>query len=463
MTNRFVRSLRRTDGRAAIVIATTVLTVSVLQSWFLYRYVAVEALEQADAWVDHSLHTIHREVSNQIDPTEALAEFGRSLDDGQAAARVTTRSGAVSTWGAWPKPEQTQPAVTGEDTRSLFDADLLKPGILLYASTSLADGGLLEAVVSLDPFAEEAFEVRDALMFFTVLLSASGLFAAISATFWAFKPLRDATDSLNHVGPHDLSNRLVDRGTLDPIDRHARELNQKLEDIEASFARIRAFGNEIAHEFRTPLNRIAMVADVASGGTEEEARAALSSIRATAGDLSRLVDSLLMISEVENHGATIAHQPIDVAERLSKVVALYEPAFSDRDSPLRIELSPANITGVPELFDRVIINLLENVLQHTPARTEIEVDCRIDWGRVLITVDDSGDGVPGSTPDEMNSIFDRFARGPGEHGQGHGLGLALSRTIARFHGGDLTVDTSRLGGARFVWWSPLRNDPPYTR
>ena len=103
------------------------------------------------------------------------------------------------------------------------------------------------------------------------------------------------------------------------------------------------------------------------------------------------------------------------------------------------------------LLDRIVANLLDNALGHAPAGSSVEIRAARRDGGVAITVDDAGPGIADA---DRERVFDRFARLPGEKGQGHGLGLALARAIAELHGGTLRVSRSPLGGARFELWLP---------
>ncbi len=451
MLDRLRHFTNRTDARAALFIGAVLLTGNAIESGVLYAFVEIEALEQGDAWVRHTLRTVSREITANVDPSVALADIELSLEGARTAARVATPDGNLESWGTWPDPAATSPALSGADDRNLTAFRLLRPEGYLVGGRSLDRGGTLDVAVSMKHFAAEASEVGEGLLLVAVASSALALLSAAVATLWAFRPLRDATKTLERVGSQRIRERLATRGTTDPIDRHSQILNDIFAEIETSFSRLRAFSSDVAHEFRTPLNRIATVADVGRDGTPDEARIALTSVLATTEDLTRLVDALMLIAEVEDGRGSIGFERIDVGDRLSKVVALYEPAFSERGSLIRVNVSPISVHGVPQLFDRVLVNLLENALQHTDPGTEVEVSCCSSDQAATITVEDSGSGIPHQY---LDAVFDRFVRIRGDRKEGHGLGLALARSIALFHRGHLRAEASEMGGARFVWWIP---------
>src|SRR5262249_61384090 len=105
------------------------------------------------------------------------------------------------------------------------------------------------------------------------------------------------------VGP---GVRLPPRGRGDPIARHAETLNAVLERIDAGFGRLRAFSSDVAHELRTPLNRISNVSEVALlKGEEHDLRAALEAVHDTTEELSRVLQSLLLLAEIDERGLTL--------------------------------------------------------------------------------------------------------------------------------------------------------------
>ena len=109
---------------------------------------------------------------------------------------------------------------------------------------------------------------------------------------------------------------------------------------------------------------------------------------------------------------------------------------------------------MPEQVARIVGNLIENALRHTPPGGLIEVSMTTERGAVLIEVADTGTGI---APEALGRIFDRFWRGAGPHAEGGaGLGLAIARGLARAHGGDVRVRSGLGTGSTFTIRLPLR-------
>jgi two-component system OmpR family sensor kinase len=105
------------------------------------------------------------------------------------------------------------------------------------------------------------------------------------------------------------------------------------------------------------------------------------------------------------------------------------------------------VLGAEDLLTRLIDNLIGNALTHTPAGTEVRVTAAANDRAAELTVSDDG---PGIDPAVLSRLFDRFVRGPGTSAGGSGLGLALVREIATWHGATVTVETQPGQGSTFT-------------
>ena len=108
---------------------------------------------------------------------------------------------------------------------------------------------------------------------------------------------------------------------------------------------------------------------------------------------------------------------------------------------------PVLAEGWADDLHRMVLNLIENALRHTPAGTHVHAALRSDGDDAVLTVEDDGPGIP----DELRPrLFERFVRGRGDSGGGSGLGLSIVHAVAVSHAGDVTIDHAPSGGARFV-------------
>ena len=187
------------------------------------------------------------------------------------------------------------------------------------------------------------------------------------------------------------------------------------------------FAAEAAHELRTPLARIASIAQTARGA---ESDAALARIAALAVDASGTISDLLALVREERVAPKLS-EPVDLGSLARSAVE------GSRRDGVRYDLDAGErcwVEGDERRLRRLADNLLDNAARH--ARSQVRVRVAPDGARVALSVEDDG---PGVAPELRERIFERFVRADDDE-RGSGLGLAISRAIARAHGGDLVLE-----------------------
>ena len=180
-------------------------------------------------------------------------------------------------------------------------------------------------------------------------------------------------------------------------------------------------------------------------------------IRASALRMNALVTNLLDMARLESGAVQLNRQWLPLEEVVGSALASCAPVLAGR--PLRTRLADdlplLHVDAV--LFERVLVNLLENAAKFTPPGSAIEIAAVVEEDQLRITVDDEGPGLP---PGREEAIFEKFERGRKESATpGVGLGLAICRAIVQAHGGRIRGQTRPGGGARFSAWRP-RGQPP---
>jgi len=450
------RLLRRADARAVMASGLVLVVVLALQGLALHAYIVEETLESADEWLEQVREMVATVEARELSDLSLADAVYAALPGGRRAVRVRQPDGsAVAAIGTWPPAERSLPARReGDPDRGLGALRLLRSSGFLVDSVALPSGARLELALPLKRFANEAREKGRGILLLVGVSSLFAFAAAFLATRRAFAPLREATALLSRVNARALGARVPSRGTGDPVDRHAETLNEVLEAIDAAFSRLRSFSSDVAHEFRTPLNRMRTVAEVAlASGDAAEQRAALERVEANVDELARLVDSLLLIAEADDRRVPIAPERLDVDHWLAGTAEAWAPLFEERGARLYLESRAGTIEADRALLDRVLLNLLENALRHGSAGGRVELSAVAEEGGLRIAVEDAG---PGIAPEDRERVFERFERLDRTRRGGGGLGLALARAVARLLGGELALEASPLGGARFVWWLPAQ-------
>jgi signal transduction histidine kinase len=284
----------------------------------------------------------------------------------------------------------------------------------------------------------------------TVLALLAGLMVAQRA----MRPVVELTEAAREIErTRDPSRRLPRPDAEDEVAELARTLEGMLGalddargETEAALARQRQFVADASHELRTPLTSVfanlELLAEELEGEQAETAQAALRSTRR----MRRLVADLLLLARADGHRAP-PHVPTDLAEVLVEVAGELEPVADRHELTVRPE--PVVVRGARDELHRLVVNLIENAIRHTPPGTHIEARTEHREGLAVITVQDDG---PGVSPELAERLFDRFVRGAGDHGQGSGLGLSIVRAVAESHGGTVVLEPPAGGhrGARFV-------------
>jgi signal transduction histidine kinase len=304
-------------------------------------------------------------------------------------------------------------------------------------------------------------EERDRI--FDVVLDAGKWSAAIvvilglgGGFFVARRVLRrvDAmTDTTRTIMGGDLSGRLPVAGTGDELDRLAENLNAMLERIEALMHGLKEVSDNIAHDLKTPLTRVRNRAEEALRMRTGEAgyRETLESIIEESDALIRTFNALLMIARAESGQARDNMAEFDAAEVARGVGELYEPLAEEKGLKLDVSAAgPAPVIGNRELVSQALANLVDNAIKYaTPglhkngAGGGIVVKAVAEGDRMLLTVADSGPGIPEGDRERAVERFVRLEKSRSVPGSG--LGLSLASAVARLHGGELRLEDNQPG------------------
>jgi two-component system heavy metal sensor histidine kinase CusS len=439
--------LDRVEMRLALRVALVTVLVAAATVVVAYVEASDEILEEVEGDLSRELELLAERAER--DPTEwerVLAPFLGVLHEQKRVLRWLAADGATrDAWGTWPAPSRVIPRHA-----SKLDALRASPDDFAAREVRLPDGSVLQAATSLSHFVGEREEFRRRLLLafgFSLLVA-----GAVSAwlTRSALAPLRRATLAVEGVDESGLEARIPTRGTGDVVDRHAEALNRVLARLEWAFARMRGFSADAAHELRTPVNRILTVADVAALQETDPTRwhDALLRIREGAEEMRRLLDALFLLARGEEGRLALQRSRVALLDLLGQLAELYRPLADERDVDLSVEGEPLEVSADRDLLARAASNLLENAIRCTPPGGKIRIEVQERPEGVAIVVCDSGEGV---TPTERDRIFERFTQlDPARTSGGGGLGLPITRMIARLHGGEAWAGDSPLGGAAFT-------------
>lgn len=258
-----------------------------------------------------------------------------------------------------------------------------------------------------------------------------------------------------------LAGELASRSAiaLDRARMHGEAIHLRERAEEASAAKS-AFLGMMSHELRTPLQAIGGFVDLIDmeihGPVTAQQRADLARIRASQRYLVRLVSDLLSLTKLGIGQQTYEISEVDTAAIVTESVALIAPLLLPKSLACDVMACdvPVVASADPGKVNQILVNLLSNAIKCTPAGGRLTVTCAVNGDQVLLSVIDTGVGVPA---DKLEAIFEPFVQvkrsASGAEG-GIGLGLAISRTLARGMNGDLTVESTPGHGANFTLTLP---------
>jgi heavy metal sensor kinase len=265
------------------------------------------------------------------------------------------------------------------------------------------------------------------------------------------------------LGATNLDQRLPVANPHDELGRLATSFNALLTRLRDAFAQQRQFMADASHELRTPLSIVHTTTAVTlerPQRAEDEYRDALTIIDEQTRRLSRIVEDMFLLAR-----ADAGHQPLHPSDfYLDELLAEAARAASvlSARKGVAVVLAPGPEVlyhGDQDLLRQMLLNLLDNAIKYTPPGGSIHVHLQQQASQYLITVADTGIGIP---PDAQPHLFERFyrvdkARSRTElsHGSGAGLGLAIARWIVEAHHGRLELQRSDHTGSAFVAWLPM--------
>ncbi|MGN1285628.1 MAG: sensor histidine kinase, partial [Bradyrhizobium sp.] len=211
--------------------------------------------------------------------------------------------------------------------------------------------------------------------------------------------------------------------------------------------------SDIAHDLKTPLNRLHMILDGAAARADrhENILTDLDDARAESSQINETFDALLRIAQIEAGARKARFVPLDLAELVASVAEIYVEVAKDDGKTLTVVENCAvgsMITGDRELLTQLFANLIENAIRHTPAGTRIEISVALQAAGLVAEVRDNGPGIP---MHEHEKVFQRLYRlDKSRSTPGTGLGLSLVKAIADLHSATVSMRPRNPGVAAVV-------------
>ena len=269
----------------------------------------------------------------------------------------------------------------------------------------------------------------------------------------ALRPVDVMTTAAASVDAASAQHSIPVPNTVDELSRLARTLNDMLERLHGAIAEERRFSADAAHELRTPLGIMRAEIDVALGALDARDRMwpVLESLREEVERLGRTTENLFLLAQLDEADALPMHRTtVDLLDLEQTTRARFARNAAGRDIELRVAGARVNVEGDPDALQQSLVNLVDNALKFTEPKGSVEVSVERLNGDAIVTVSDTGIGIP---VEDVARIFDRFYRVDRARSRrtgGAGLGLAIVRRLVDAHNGTIDVTSERGLGTRVV-------------
>ncbi|HZR45601.1 MAG TPA: heavy metal sensor histidine kinase [Candidatus Manganitrophaceae bacterium] len=298
---------------------------------------------------------------------------------------------------------------------------------------------------------------------FTLLSVLPTLFLLALAGGWllarkALQPVDAMAQVARQITAGNRSRRIPVHQSRDELGRLAETFNAMIEELDNAIQQIRQFSADASHELRTPLTILKGETEFAlrQARNVEEYQQTLASGLEEIDRISRIVEELFLLSKADLGEARLEMKPVALALLIADTVSQMELLAKEKELTLEAEpLEPLSITGDGDRLRELLLNLIENAIRYTPSPGKIALSLRREKGEAVLTVSDTGIGIP---KEALPKIFDRFYRSDEAralHPKGSGLGLSICQWIVHAHQGKITAASEARRGTTFQIRFPL--------
>ena len=208
--------------------------------------------------------------------------------------------------------------------------------------------------------------------------------------------------------------------------------------------------NIVSHELKLPLTTIMGFAEMLSESLEGPEQEFASQIQSQSNRLAKMIEDFLDIARIESGKYLIHKYPFDLLAIIHDAASGVSHSASVKDINISYELPKKTtpLLGDESLLTQAILNLLDNAVKFSPKSSQVRLSVIEQEDNIMVLVEDTGDGIVDS---EKPKIFEKFIRGAGQvQGSGFGLGLSFVKEVIEGHAGEISVEDSKLGGAKFI-------------
>lgn len=357
--------------------------------------------------------------------------------------------------------EDVATALTGKTVfRSSLSGEMFRSRYVTPLSTGTSIKGCLLLDETDSERALMILEVQNRIRNITVGLCIGAFILAMIFGSSILRRFRDLKNSMRTVAEGDYAHRLKVRGN-DELTEIGNEFNQLTEKLESTESQRRRFVSDASHELKTPLASIRLLTDsiVQNEGMDPDTmRDFVSDIGTEAVRLQHTTEKLLDLSRLDDD-IRVAREPVDVRQVVVDAYVFAKPLADERNVKIKCELEEGCIVmaTVDDMY-HIVFNLLENAVKYNVEDGSVTVSLAAKEESVILTVSDTGIGVPEEDRINIFSRFYRVDKARSREQGGSGLGLSIVHDAVQLYGGEITVGPNRPKGSVFQVKFPQAQD-----
>jgi two-component system phosphate regulon sensor histidine kinase PhoR len=250
---------------------------------------------------------------------------------------------------------------------------------------------------------------------------------------------------------------------VEPLLRHIaaqrNQLKKDQEEIEKTSLIRQEFTANVSHELKTPLHAISGYAELLENGMvkEEDIKPFAGRIRSESSRMTKLVEDIIELTKLDNGGTEMEWEDCNLLRIAENAVDSLDAAASALNISVSVDGTDAPIKGIPQTLYSIVYNLCDNAIKYNHAGGSVSVEIRPQKNDTVLTVKDTGVGIPEECQDR---VFERFYRVDRSHSTevgGTGLGLSIVKHAVMIHGGRIKINSEIGKGTEFVVTLP--NEP----
>lgn len=257
------------------------------------------------------------------------------------------------------------------------------------------------------------------------------------------RPLHKISQQISVIRADKLSSRLTPETVPAELEELVRNFNDMISRMEDVFERLANFSADIAHELRTPITNLTTQTQVALGKARsaEEYREVLYSNLEEYERMAKMVSDMLWLAQTDNGLLKPSFIKLDLKDEINALFEYFEAWAEENGVSLLLDGDDTSILGDRAMLRRALSNLLTNAVRHSDRHMPVTIRLRNEQNGIHIDVENTGSSMD---PNNLSKLFQRFYRADParqHHGDGAGLGLAITQSIVNLHGGSIHAHT----------------------